>query len=108
MSDSASNPCAIITRLCHVERSRDISCYSPKRVNGFAHDRETSELLRAKSSLKEFPLRAARRFQTELPIRVRHRHATLRRALDVTLHDQIGLVHFFKRARFFADRDRQR
>ena len=32
----------------------------------------------------------------------------MRRALDIAFHDQIRLVHFFERARFFADRDRER
>ena len=55
-----------------------------------------------------FRLRAARRLQPQFAIRIRHRDAALRRALDVTFHDQIRFVHFLERARFFTDCDCER
>src|ERR1041385_9131997 len=64
---------------------------------------------RNRSSLtKQFVLSTDRNFEAELPVRIRHRDAALRRALDVAFHDQIRLVHFLERACFFAHRDRQR
>ena len=53
-------------------------------------------------------LAPGRRLQSELAIRVRRRDAALRRAFDVAFHDQVRLVHFLERARFFADRDGER
>ena len=58
--------------------------------------------------LQQFCLRAGRRFQSEFAIGIRGRDPALRRAFDVAFHDQIRLVHFFERAGFFADGDRER
>src|SRR5438552_18884159 len=60
------------------------------------------------SRLEKLALRAGRRFQPKLPIRIRGCDAALRGPLDVTFHDQIRLVHFLERARFFPDRDGER
>src|SRR3954471_4294945 len=54
---------------------------------------------------KQLRLRSNRWLQSELPIRIRQRDATLRCPLNVAFHDQVGLVHFFERAGFFTDRD---
>ena len=53
-------------------------------------------------------MRASRRLQSQLTIRIWHRDAPLRCALDVTFHDQVRFVYFFERARFFPDRDCER
>ena len=60
------------------------------------------------NALQQFRLRAGRRFESELAISVCSGDPALRRAFDVTFHDQVRLVHFFDRAGFFAYRDCER
>src|SRR5215203_6080194 len=56
---------------------------------------------------QQLRLHAARQFQPKLAIGICGSHPTLSRAFNVTLHDQIGLVHFFDGAGLFANCDRE-
>ena len=62
-----------------------------------------------RNALQKLRLRAGGRwFKAELAIGVRGSDAALRRAFNVTFHDEIWLIHFFDRAGLLADRNCQR
>src|SRR5438270_12969526 len=60
------------------------------------------------SRLEELALGAGWRFQPELAIGIWGGDTALRRPFNIAFHDQIRLVYFLERARFFPDRDGKR
>jgi hypothetical protein len=61
-----------------------------------------------RNALQKLRLRAGGRLESELAIGIGRGDAALRRAFDVTFHDEIWLVHFFDFPGFFAYCDCQR